>query len=68
MTDLSPDSVISLAKSFLKDEEKAKKYIWNQEDRRFSPNLEKCDEKCRRNLYCEVSNTDYFATQYCKGY
>ena len=68
LTDMSPDSVMNFAKTLRNNETASQTYLWNQ-DRRYEPAPPAtCDADCRYSLFCEITSTDYFGTQTCKGY
>ena len=68
LTDLSPESVMAFAKKIRTNETLSRLYLWNQDSRFASAMPVTCDEDCRYNLYCEITSTDYFGTQTCKGF
>lgn len=66
MEDLSPDSFAKLADNILNDEDLARNYIWNKV-RRGQPKPDSCDENCRKNYFCDMTTTEQWQRNECKG-
>ncbi len=66
LTDLSPQSIGQFAKKIKENELLARTYKYFQDRHILSP--AECNEQCRLEVYCDITNTDYFNTQICKGY
>ena len=65
MTDLSPDSLYNIAKKVRTDKTFANQVLWNQAGKAGS-NVT-CNASCQEELFCDMTNTDYFNAQTCKG-
>ncbi|CDW84712.1 saposin b domain-containing protein [Stylonychia lemnae] len=69
MKDLSPQSFDDLSNRILEDEKTALKYtrISTQDGPDPETHLEKCDQNCRKELYCNTRSSTYYDSVECHG-
>jgi len=69
MKDLSPNSFFELAERISKDEQVALKFMRTKSNGGWKKNgkLKSCNEKCRDNLYCSLTNSVNVDAKKCLG-
>ena len=67
LKDLRPDELNAFSERVKNDEALAMMYIWNKYRQSPATRPDRCDEGCRKNIYCDMSATEYFQYQVCLG-
>lgn len=67
LTDLRPDQLAVLADRVRNDEQFAIQYDWNKYRQAPGQRRDHCDDECRLSIFCDMTSTEYFQYQICKG-